>query len=63
MSAELTDLRKSGDTKVAPLIYGKDGNRFIIVASKGGSPSHPPWFLNLRDDSEVRFLEDVPDAV
>jgi deazaflavin-dependent oxidoreductase (nitroreductase family) len=47
--------RKSGDTKIAPLIYGKDGNRFIIVASHGGAPKHPAWFLNLSDDSNVRF--------
>ena len=47
--------RKSGDTKIAPLIYGKDGNRFIIVASHGGAPKHPAWFLNLHDDPNVRF--------
>ena len=47
--------RKSKEAKIAPLIYGKDGNRFVIVASKGGSPDHPAWFLNLRDQPEVRF--------
>jgi proline iminopeptidase len=47
--------RKSGDAKIAPLIYGKDGNRYIIVASHGGAPKHPAWFLNLRDDPDVRF--------
>jgi len=47
--------RKSQEAKIAPLIYGKDGNRFVIVASKGGSPDHPAWFLNLRDQPEVRF--------
>jgi hypothetical protein len=47
--------RKSGDTKIAPLIYGKDGNRFIIVASHGGAPKHPAWFLNLRDARTSAF--------
>lgn len=47
--------RKSKDAKISPLIYGKDRGRFIIVASKGGAPSHPDWFLNLRDEPEVRF--------
>jgi deazaflavin-dependent oxidoreductase (nitroreductase family) len=47
--------RKSHAAQTTPLIYGKDGNGFVIVASKGGAPEHPAWFLNLRDNSEVRF--------
>jgi deazaflavin-dependent oxidoreductase (nitroreductase family) len=47
--------RKSHAAKTTPLIYGKEGNGFVIVASRGGAPQHPAWFLNLRDDSEVRF--------
>ncbi|MGH7091547.1 MAG: nitroreductase family deazaflavin-dependent oxidoreductase, partial [Stellaceae bacterium] len=47
--------RKSKAPKTTPLIYGKDGNRFVIVASKGGAPDHPAWFLNLRAEPEVRF--------
>jgi proline iminopeptidase len=47
--------RKSKDARISPLIYGKDGGRFIIVASKGGAPKHPDWFLNLRDQPGVRF--------
>lgn len=47
--------RKSKAPKTTPLIYGQDGNRFVIVASKGGAPDHPAWFLNLRDHPEVRF--------
>lgn len=47
--------RKSKAPKITPLIYGKDGNRYVIVASKGGAPDHPAWFLNLRDQPEVRF--------
>ena len=47
--------RKSGDSKISPLIYGKDGKSFIIVASKGGAPKDPAWFLNLSDQPDVRF--------
>jgi deazaflavin-dependent oxidoreductase (nitroreductase family) len=47
--------RRSGDAKVLPLIYGKDGDQFVIVASKGGAPKHPAWFLNLEANPEVEF--------
>lgn len=47
--------RKSHAPRTTPLIYGKDGGGFVIVASKGGAPAHPAWFLNLRDQPEVRF--------
>jgi deazaflavin-dependent oxidoreductase (nitroreductase family) len=47
--------RKSHAAQTTPLIYGKDGGGFVIVASKGGAPDHPAWFLNLRDHPEVRF--------
>ena len=47
--------RKSQAAKTTPLIYGKEGTGFVIVASRGGAPQHPAWFLNLRDKAEVRF--------
>jgi len=47
--------RKSKVSKIAPLIYGRDGDRFVVVASKGGAPHHPGWFFNLRDQPDVRF--------
>jgi len=47
--------RRSGEPKVLPLIYGKDANRFVIVASKGGAPKHPAWFLNLEAKPQVEF--------
>jgi deazaflavin-dependent oxidoreductase (nitroreductase family) len=47
--------RKSGTPKTTPLIYGTDGAGFVVVASRGGAPDHPAWFLNLRDSPEVRF--------
>ena len=47
--------RKSNAAKTTPLIYGKDGRGFVVVASRGGAPTHPAWFLNLKDHPEVRF--------
>lgn len=39
--------RKTGVTRKNPLIYGRAGDDYLIVASKGGAPSHPAWYLNL----------------
>ena len=47
--------RKSGTPQTTPLIYGKEGGGFLVVASKGGAPSHPAWFLNLQNTPEIRF--------
>ena len=38
---------KSGQTRWNPLVYTRDGDRFIIVASKGGAPTSPDWYHNL----------------
>jgi hypothetical protein len=35
---------ESGETKKFPLIYGRDGNNYLIVASKGGAPDDPGWY-------------------
>ncbi len=45
--------RKSGEKRVAPLIYGRSGDKYLIVASKGGAPQPPAWFVNLRADPDV----------
>jgi len=39
--------RKSGKARTCPLIYLRDGERLILVASKGGHPHHPAWYMNL----------------
>ena len=39
--------RKSGKIRKYPLIYGRDGRDYVIVASKGGAPDHPGWYKNL----------------
>jgi deazaflavin-dependent oxidoreductase (nitroreductase family) len=39
--------RKSGRARSTPLLYLRDGDCLITVASKGGFPTHPAWYLNL----------------
>ena len=46
--------RKSGEERLSPLIYGMAGDNPMIVASKGGAPEHPAWYLNLRDNPQVQ---------
>ena len=45
--------RKSGRKLELPLIYGKTAKGYVIVASKGGAPAHPAWYVNLRAQPEV----------
>ncbi len=45
--------RRSGKARRLALIYGEDNGRYIIVASKGGSDTHPEWYLNLRENPDV----------
>jgi deazaflavin-dependent oxidoreductase (nitroreductase family) len=45
--------RKTGEQRTTPLIYAEDGDRYVIVASKGGAPEDPAWYLNLSDQPEV----------
>ena len=45
--------RKSKQRQVLPLIYGKTREGYAIVASKGGAPAHPAWYLNLSADPDV----------
>lgn len=42
--------RKSGEQRTTPLIHRTDGDRWVIVASKGGAPEHPGWYENLLAD-------------
>jgi deazaflavin-dependent oxidoreductase (nitroreductase family) len=44
---------KSGTSRTTPLVYLQDGERVVIVASKGGHPRHPAWFHNLRANPET----------
>jgi deazaflavin-dependent oxidoreductase (nitroreductase family) len=47
--------RRSGTARRTPLIYREVDGEYVIVASKGGSPSHPAWYLNLVDNPDVRI--------
>src|SRR5260370_16779618 len=38
---------KSGQSRTTPVAYVTDGDRLVIIASKGGAPSHPDWHSNL----------------
>lgn len=39
--------RKSGQTRIMPLIYLKVDAGYVVIASKGGAPTHPAWYLNM----------------
>ena len=45
--------RKSGNAHTTPLIYGRDGDRYLVVASRGGAPQHPQWYKNAAAHPEV----------
>jgi deazaflavin-dependent oxidoreductase (nitroreductase family) len=45
--------RKSGQERTTPLIHRADGERWVIVASKGGAPANPGWFENLLADPKA----------
>jgi deazaflavin-dependent oxidoreductase (nitroreductase family) len=45
--------RKSGETRKFALIFGQDGDDYLIVASKGGAPEDPGWYLNLQANPEA----------
>jgi len=46
--------RKSGRSLTLPLIFGESGADYVVVASKGGAPAHPAWYLNLEARPEVQ---------
>jgi deazaflavin-dependent oxidoreductase (nitroreductase family) len=45
--------RKTGRKRTTPLLYVMDGEDFVIIASKGGAPTHPAWYLNLRANPDA----------
>jgi deazaflavin-dependent oxidoreductase (nitroreductase family) len=45
--------RRSGQRRSTPLIYGRHGDDYLVVASKGGADDPPAWYLNLQADPEV----------
>ena len=45
--------RKTGQARVSPLLYLRDGDRVVLVASKGGATDNPMWYLNLKANPNV----------
>ena len=44
---------KSGTVYTTPLVYTRDGDRLVVIASKGGAPTNPAWYHNLRANPTV----------
>ena len=57
--------RTTGEQRTNPLIFGRDGDDVVLVASKGGAPEHPAWYLNLEAEPrvQVQVKGEVFDAV
>jgi deazaflavin-dependent oxidoreductase (nitroreductase family) len=53
--------RKTGNPTTTPLIYGRDRDAYVVVASKGGAPEHPGWYRNLSKTPAVE-LQVGPDV-
>jgi deazaflavin-dependent oxidoreductase (nitroreductase family) len=55
--------RTSGEARTTPLIHVVDGDRWVVIASKGGAPDHPAWYKNLEADPEATIeveADEVP---
>jgi deazaflavin-dependent oxidoreductase (nitroreductase family) len=52
--------RRSGEPRTSALIYAKDGDDYLVVASMGGAPMHPAWYLNIEANptAEIQVLAD-----
>jgi deazaflavin-dependent oxidoreductase (nitroreductase family) len=46
---------KTGKIRTTPLVYHRNGDRYIVAASKGGAPSHPGWYHNLVKHREAEI--------
>lgn len=58
--------RRSGEERTTPLIHRADGDRWVIVASKGGTPENPSWYENLKADPQATIQvkgESIPVTV
>jgi deazaflavin-dependent oxidoreductase (nitroreductase family) len=47
--------RRSGESRTHALIYAPHGDDYVVVASKGGAPQNPAWYLNLEANPEVEI--------
>jgi deazaflavin-dependent oxidoreductase (nitroreductase family) len=58
-----TEGRDSGQPRTTPLIHRTDGDRWVVVASKGGAPQHPHWYQNLEANPDALIQvkdEEIP---
>jgi len=46
--------RRSGEPRATPLIYGRNGDDYLVVASYGGAPKPSAWYRNLSEDADVQ---------
>ena len=44
---------RTGQTRTTPVVYTRDGERYVIIASKGGAPTNPAWYHNLRANPDT----------
>jgi deazaflavin-dependent oxidoreductase (nitroreductase family) len=47
--------KRSGKTHINPVMYLKDGERYLVFASKGGAPSNPDWYYNLKAHPDAKI--------
>ena len=47
--------RKSGEDRTIAIIFTQVGDKYVLIASKGGAPVHPIWYLNLLDEPRVKL--------
>ena len=45
--------RKTGEPRVSPLLFMREGNRIVLIASQGGAATNPMWYLNLKANPSV----------
>jgi deazaflavin-dependent oxidoreductase (nitroreductase family) len=50
----------SGEEITTPLVQRKDGDRYVVVASKGGTPENPSWYHNIAVNPEVEIEVPAP---
>jgi len=45
---------RSGEERLTPVMFHRDGERYVVIASKGGAPDHPGWYHNLKANPVAR---------
>lgn len=50
-----TEGARTGRKRIIPLVTVRDGDRFLVAASKGGADSHPDWYFNVKANPNVTF--------